>query len=133
MLSALKKAAVASAVVVGSVVAADKADAQWGYGPSYGGSSFYFGINTGPSYYPSRYSFYTPSYSYGYGYGLPGRYGYTGVPSYAAPSYGYGYYGGPSYVRPRGRLEYDVYSPFGRSEVEYRFRRDGSVRVDVDD
>ena len=116
-------AAVAAAVAAGAgVVAAHEARAQGGYyysapsyyaapfsygpayyGPGYGGSSFHFGFSTGP-----RYSYYRP-YDYG-----------------VRP-----YYGGV-YERPR-RLEYDVYTPFGRSEVNYRFRRDGSVRVDIDD
>lgn len=133
MLSALKKAAIAGAVVLGSIVAADKADAQWGYGPSYGygpsfgGRSIQFGLNIGgPRYRPSNYSYYGPAY----GHSPYGPYGYSNYSHFApAPNY----YGGPAFGRRRGEIKYDVYTPFGKREVEYKFRRDGRVEIDIDD
>ncbi len=118
-------------IAAGSVWTAEPAQAQWGYyGPAYGGTSFSFGFTTGP-----RYStYYAPVYSTHYApvYG----YSYPVGPTYYGTSYGYTthrpYYGGFRSA-PRGRLKYDVYTPYGRSEVKYRFYRDGRVRVDIDD
>lgn len=127
MLTAIRAVLIGGVVVAGSAMTADSASAQWGYyGRSYGGPSFSFGFSTGPRY-SSYYapSFYSPSYGYSSYYGNAPSYGFARYPSY---------YGSPSYYRaPRGRLSYDVYTPFGRSEVNYRFRRDGRVRVDIDD
>ena len=125
MLRTLKATITATCGAAGLLVCGT-ADAQWGYapGPTYFhapsvGSSFSFGYSTG-----SRYSLYGPSYTQAFGY-------QTAYPAYGhapvlAPTY-------PVTAAPRGRLEYDVYTPSGRQEVNYRFRRDGSVRVDVDD
>ncbi|MGC1276337.1 MAG: hypothetical protein WBC44_21755 [Planctomycetaceae bacterium] len=117
-------------VVAGSAMTADSASAQWGYyGASYGGPSFSFGFSTGPRYS----SYYAPSYGYTSPYGYAPTYGYAAMPSYRVNRYP-AYYGSPAYYgAPRGRLSYDVYSPFGRSELNYRFRPDGRVRVDFDD
>ena len=117
MIRRMRSTLAGALVAGGALFAADAAHAQWGYyGPSRG-SSFYFGFSTGP-----RAGYYRP---YDYGVARP----FYGAYSAYQPYDGYG----SLYSRPRGTVSYDVYSPFGRSEVNYRFRRDGSVRVDVDD
>jgi hypothetical protein len=123
MFRPIRTALIAAAVATAGVVAADTANAQWGYyGPSYyGGRSFSFGFSVGTPRY------YAPSYGYYSGY-APYSHGYYNSPSYGAHSYPY--YG--SYYRPR-EFSYDVYSPYGRYDVDYRLRRDGSWRVDIDD
>ena len=121
MFRSLRGTLIIAAVSAAGLFAADAASAQWGYyGPSYyhapARGSFYFGVTTAP-----RYSYYRPSVTYGY--------------TNYAPSYGYysSPYVGNVYTRPRGRVKYDVHTPFGSYDVKYRFRRDGSVRVDIDD
>ncbi|MBA3314228.1 MAG: hypothetical protein H0T47_13205 [Planctomycetaceae bacterium] len=122
-----------------ALFAGDSAQAQWGHAPA---TSYYhapldsstYWLNSG---YPtgSRYSLYR-SYGHSSYYNPPyGAYappaGY-GMPGYGVPSSGIGPYGG-SVGNPRGRLKYDVYTPFGKQEVEYKFRRNGRIDVDYDD
>lgn len=132
MLRMLRAAVAAAAFAGAGLLASETASAQWGYYPGptylhspYAGSSFSLGISTG-----SRYSLYGPSYGPSYGYAP--AYGYSSFYAPAAP--GYGAYGMPGLGRPHGELEYETYDAFGRrQEVEYKFRRNGTVRVDVDD
>jgi hypothetical protein len=137
MLRTLKATAAAAAFAGIGLLAYDTANAQWGYAPGptylhspYTASSFSFGYTTG-----SRYSLYGPSYDYAApSYGYAPAYGYSSFYAPAAPAYGYGAYPGPALGRPHGKLEYDVYGLDGRrQEIEYKFRRNGTVRVDVDD
>lgn len=137
MLRTLKAGIAAAAFAGAGLLSCDMARAQWGYHPGptylhspYAGSGFSFGFTTG-----SRYSLYGPSYDHVTpSYGYAPAYGYSSSYAPAAPGYGYGAYPGPVLGRPRGELEYDVYGVDGRrQEIEYKFRRNGTVRVDVDD
>lgn len=140
----------ASIAVAGLFSCAESAKADWGcypetsyyhapivggyYGHGYRGSvgrryslhSENFGYS---SYFNPSYAAYEPSY--GYGAPLPsGLPGYGDVPGYGVSPYDLG---GSGLVRPRGRMKYDVYTPYGKQEVEYRFRRNGRIDVDIDD
>lgn len=50
-----------------------------------------------------------------------------------SPGYGVTPGMGATFTRPRGRLSYDVYTPYGKMEYHYRFRRNGTVKLDIDD
>jgi hypothetical protein len=130
----------AGAVAAAGLFAADTADAGWHHYPTnsyfhapYGGSGYnpygYVGT-TG-----SRYSLFGQNYGYS-SYFSPPYSPYGAVPGYGvAPGYGMGYGAAPygAVGRPHGELEYDVYTPYGRQEIEYKFRRNGRIDVDYDD
>lgn len=146
-----------SMVVGGCVFLVSPANAQWGYptvstyqstyyptpAPVYGtGIAPVAGapLATAPTApFPSRYSFHTPATDFSQAPIFPTTGNYPGVlpdASYHIPQTAYGYpepYGSGIWTRPRGRIKYDVWSPYGKREVTYRFRRNGTVRVDVDD
>lgn len=95
-----------------------------------GRTSFYGGSAWSPSYSMTPSYGMTPDASYA----VPstGSYPLPGFPSLNPASYGAGAYGGATYSNPRGRLSYDVYTPYGKEEHNYRFKRDG-FRFDIDD
>ena len=123
--------AVAAFAGVG-LLAGTAANAQWGYAPSAtylhapGGGAYEYGT-------ASRYSLYAPAYapSASYGYAAPAYL----WPAGHASAYGYGY--GDAYQDfkwRRGKTRHGIYTPYaGPEEIEYKFRRNGSVRIDVDD
>lgn len=133
------KAIVAGAALAaaGGLVAADAAYAQWGYAPAatyshapYAGSSFAYGYNNG-----SPNSLYGPSYSQAFGYqtAYP-AYGPSSFYDPGAVAYGYNTSAVPT-MAPRHRRTsiFGVYRPYGDPEVTYKYRRDGSMTIDVDD
>ena len=63
---------------------------------------------------PTGYGAYSPGYSSYYG------------PAYGVPGYG-------GYAPRHGKVEYDIYTPYGKREVEYKYHRNGTVSVDIDD
>jgi hypothetical protein len=111
-----------------AIFAADTANAGWSHYPAttyfhapYGAYGMPYGMTAGP-----RYSLYGSTYGYSEYFNPP-------YPAYGPAGYGGIGYGVGNMGRPRGRLEYDVYTPYGRQEVEYKFRRNGRVHVDYDD
>ncbi|HEX6987158.1 MAG TPA: hypothetical protein VF170_17395 [Planctomycetaceae bacterium] len=130
MRSTLKRAAFAAGVAAAVLFSGRTAEAGCldGSGGSYfhapGGGTALYGYGG----WRSRYSLYRPSHEVvpGYGYGV-------GPYAPAVPGFGAMPYGGYSFGTPRGELTYDVYTPFGRQEVEYEFRRNGRIDVDLDD
>ncbi len=147
-MSRTAKVALASLAAAGAGLAAADVQAQWGYGARPQRSHFhapYASRSSSFSYQTvSQYSLYGPMYppaagpAFGYQMAYPsqdfgGYSGYGPSPVMASPAYGYGVYSGPSLRAPHGKVEYDVYGPRGKQEVEYKFRRDGSVSVDLDD
>lgn len=130
----------AGAIAAAGLFAAETAHAGWhhaptnsyfhapggyGYGSAYGCSPYGYVGTVG-----SRYSLYSPNYGYSAYFSPPySQYG-------AGPAYGAAPYGVPPYGAvgtPRGELEYDVYTPYGRQQIEYKFRRNGRIDVDYDD
>jgi hypothetical protein len=106
-----------------------------GYGPGYGGPGF-SGYNFSVG---SRYSLYQPSVGpsgltpYASPYGCGCGYGDSAYAPAMPPMAPYGGLAAPYAVRRHGKLEYDVYGPYGKQEIEYRYHRNGTVSVDVDD
>ena len=141
-MSPMFKTAVAASVAAGfGLVAVESTQAQWDYG--YGTTRSHFHAPYGSRSFSasgSRYSLYGPASApigptFGYQMEYPG-YGfsnYAPAPVVAPPAYGYGAYTGPTLRAPRGKIEYETYGPRGKQEVEYKFKRDGSVHVDLDD
>jgi len=126
----------AGAVAAVGFVSASTAEAGWHHYPTnsyfhapyggYGYHSFGYVGTTG-----SRYSLYGPNYGYS-SYFSPPYSPYGAAPVYGVgPAYGAAPYG--ALGNPRGELEYDVYTPYGRQEIEYKFRRNGRIDVDYDD
>jgi hypothetical protein len=138
----------AGAVAAAGLSAADTVDAGWHHAPT----NSYFHAPGGCGYSPmgyvgttgARYSLYGQNYGYSSYFSPPySPYG-IGAAHGVGPAYGVGpgYGVGQGYGvaapygavgNPRGELEYDVYTPFGRQEIEYNFRRNGRVDVDYDD
>lgn len=114
------------------LLSAAVANAQWGYPPS---ATYLHAPDAGAYGAAWRGSFYAPTNDYAaqYGYAVPAY----GSASYCPPTYGYGSgygYVDPGYRWHRGRTRHGIYTPYaGPEEIEYKFRRDGSVRIDVDD
>ena len=137
MIRAAKTAATAAVIAAGGQFASS-ADAGWGY--TYAAPSYYHAPPVG-AYYSGAGVY--PRYGYSAGYApaaipapLPG-YAYP-APAYAAP-YAPMAYPAPAYAAPysygapiRGNAEYDIYTPSGRQEVNYRYRN-GMTWVDIDD
>jgi hypothetical protein len=100
----LKRAALAAGAVAATFAGGGTAEAQ-GWSPQAG----YFHTPAGrplglPGCRP-RYSLYSPG---GYGWGMSPYSGYEAG-------------------RPPGGLEYDVYTPYGRQEWDYKYRRNGRI------
>lgn len=112
-----------------------------GYGPALGGYGPGYGYGTGFTGYSfsvgSRYSLYNPSVGPSgltpYGTGCGCGYGASAYAPAMAPVAPYGGLAAPYAVRRHGKIEYDVYGPYGKQEIEYRYHRNGTVSVDVDD
>ena len=131
-----------AAVVAGCLGTIAPAAAQWGYpAPTTYGATYYGSTMYGATYapvpayqtydanpYPSRYSFHGPGYGFG---GYPA---YVNAPYHLQPSpYGYPQPYGYGIHSRRGLIDWDDWSPFGEREIEYEYRRDGTVRIDIDD
>lgn len=107
------------------------------------GQSYFHAPAGGPPDYTSwgsRTSFYGATYGTGYSpYVSPYSTSYSSPFGTLSPSYGTTFPGvgvmpyGAAYGTPRGRLSYDVQTPYGTMEHNYRFRRNGTVSLDVDD
>lgn len=127
------RTAAAAAFAGVGLLAVTAANAQWGVAPS---PTYFHAPNESASYghgAASQYPLYAPSYGYStsYGYAAPA---YLWPAGYAS-AHGYGY-GDPyqDYKWRRGKTRRGIYTPYaGPKEIEYKFRRDGSVRIDVDD
>lgn len=139
MLRTSRRAVSAAAFAAVGLLAVNAADAQWGVAPS---ATYLHAPNQGAAYsygVAPQYSLYAPSYGYSTSYGYTTSTGYA-APAYLWPAgyasaYGYGY-GDPyqDFKWRRGRTRHGIYTPYaGPEEIEYKFRRDGSVRIDVDD
>ena len=128
-----------AAVIAGGLCTIGPAHAQWGYpttttyGSTYYGSTSYgaTGYSATGGYAPfasSRYSAYGPGYAFG---GSPAYFNapyHLQLSPYGYPRpYGYGIYS------ERGSVDWDNWSPFGEREITYKFRRNGTVRIDIDD
>lgn len=139
MIGTLRPALIAAGVATAAMLTS--ADAGWRHPPS---TTYYHAPFAGAGYggygytgtLGSRYSLYGQNYGYSAYYNPPySAYGpaATGYdPGIGAPGYGVAPYGG-ALGRPHGKLEYDVYTPYGKQEIEYKFRRNGRVDVDYDD
>jgi len=133
MIRTFRQAVAVAAFAGVGLLACAAVNAQWGYAPSAtylhapgGGASYGYGT-------ASQYSLYGPTYgpAASYGYATP----VSLWPAGYASAYGYGY-GDPyqDFKWRRGRTRHGIYTPYaGPEEIEYKFRRDGSVRIDVDD
>ena len=122
----------AGAIAAAGLFATETASGGWHHAPTnsyfhapYGG----YGCGHSPYGYigttGARYSLYGQNYGYSAYFSPP--YSQYGV----GPAYGVAPYGAVG--RPHGELEYDVYTPYGRQEIEYNFRRNGRIDVDYDD
>ncbi|MGC1276338.1 MAG: hypothetical protein WBC44_21760 [Planctomycetaceae bacterium] len=126
-----------------TILAAGAASAMLTAGLSAVGQSYFHAPAGGPPDYTtwgSRSSFYGSTYGTGYApYVSPYATSYSVPFATPSPSYGTGFPGAgvmpyaASYGNPRGRLTYDVQTPYGSMEHNYRFRRNGTVDLDVDD
>ena len=142
---------VALAAVAGSAVCLTEATVKGQLFSGRGGTYFHAPPQPYGSYgglfghYPAAYStsYYAPAYGYAPAYSVAPAYGYS---TYSTSYYTTGlypatyssYYAPTAYApvfgyAPYRKLEYDVYTPYGKQEVEYKYHRNGTVTVDIDD
>lgn len=121
-----------AAVVACCAIGIGPASAQWGYpayapygsaysAPAYGGSAYYPAYQAAPNVYPS------------YATGIYNAYPSGSYRSLRSP-YGYRYpYGRGIWGNRRGRVDWDDWTPFGDREIEYEYKRNGTIEIDIDD
>lgn len=118
-----------AAVTAGCFLGMSPASAQWGY-PAYSpyGSAYTAG-NYGGSAYQTAPNYYYPSYATRF-YTTRHHRSHRALRS----PYGYYYpYGRGIWGNRRGRVDWDDWTPFGEREIEYEYKRNGMIEVEIDD